>query len=74
MPIDKKIRAWKNVTYEIKWYADGKETDFIEKPFCKPAIGQKENNKPCPNEKEIRSLLEGSGYYYEPGQWVRILK
>ena len=72
MPIDKTIRQWKNVTYEIKWYADGKETRFREEPFCEPAAGQKENNKPCPDEKEIRSLLKGTHFFYEPGQWVRI--
>ena len=74
MPIDKTIRAWKNVTYQIEWYADGKKTAFTEEPFCKPATGQRENNKPCPNEREIRSLLKGSGFYYEPGQWVRIFR
>lgn len=70
VPIDKTIRAWKNVTYQIEWYADGKKTAFTEEPFCKPATGQRENNKPCPNEREIRSLLKGSGFYYEPGQWI----
>jgi len=76
VPINKTIRKWKNVTYEIKWYADGKATSFIERPFCEPPTGQKENNKPCPDEKEIRSLLDGSASYsyYVPGQWVRIFR
>lgn len=74
MPIDEKIRKWKNVTYEIKWYADGKETGFTEIPFCKPAATQKENNNPCPDKQEIHSILKGSDFYYEPGQWVRIFR
>ncbi|PFX12492.1 von Willebrand factor D and EGF domain-containing protein [Stylophora pistillata] len=68
VPIDKTIRTWTNVTYEIEWYADGKKTDFTEKPFCVPAKGKKEYSKPCPDKETIHSVL--SSNHYEPGQWV----
>lgn len=75
VPIDRKVRKWKNVTYTIEWYVDGKKSKFTEKPFCRPENGKKENKKPCPDDKEIRSLLKGSSThkFYEPGQWVRFL-
>ena len=68
--IDAKIRKWKNVTYQIDWHSEGKLVKQ-EQPFCAPPKGKKKNDKPCPNHKDIRSILEGSGFYYEPGQWVR---
>ena len=68
--IDAKIRKWKNVTYQIDWHSEGKLVKQ-EQPFCSPLKGKKENDKPCPNQKDIRSILSGSGFYYEPGQWVR---
>ena len=67
VPIDKKIRQWKNVTYEIKWFADGKKA-YTERPFCRPLGGQTKNKDSCPGDKEIRSLLTPD--LYEPGQWV----
>lgn len=68
--IHAKIRKWKNVTYQIDWHSEGKLVKQ-EQPFCAPPKGKKENDKPCPNQKDIRSILSGSGFYYEPGQWVR---
>ena len=73
MPIDPTIRKWKNVTYQIEWYADGENTTFTEDPFCQPATGQSENDNPCPDNNEIRSLLKGNDGY-EPGQWVRYFR
>ena len=72
VPIDKKIRQWKNVTYEIEWFVDGKKAKYTERPFCRPPGGQTKNKDPCPGDKEIRSLLPGDPNlgYYEPGQWV----
>lgn len=73
--IDPNVTQWKNVTYKIEWYADGKKTNFTEKPFCAPENGKKENSKPCPNDIAIRSLLKGSSKheFYKLGQWVRFL-
>ena len=73
VPIHEKVRQWKNVTYEIEWYTDGKRSKFTEKPFCKPQNGQNESSLPCPGDKEIHSLLNGTLRlnYYEPGQRVR---
>ena len=68
--IDAKIRKWKNVTYQIDWYADGKHVKQ-EKPFCLSRKGKKENDNPCPNQKDIRSILSGGDGFYEPGQLVR---
>lgn len=68
--IDAKIRKWKNVTYQIDWYSDGKHVKQ-EQPFCSPLKGKKENDKPCPNQKDIRSILSGGDSSYEPGQLVR---
>ncbi|XP_015780130.1 PREDICTED: von Willebrand factor D and EGF domain-containing protein-like, partial [Acropora digitifera] len=72
VPIHEKVRQWRNVTYEIEWYTDGKRSKFTEKPFCKPQNGRNENSRPCPGDKEIRSLLNGTGSlnYYEPGQRI----
>lgn len=67
VPIDKKIRQWKNVTYEIEWFVDGKKA-YTERPFCRPLGGQTKNKDSCPGDKEIRSLLTPDRY--EPGQWV----
>ena len=74
VPIHEEVRQWKNVTYEIEWYTDGKRSKFTEKPFCKPQNGQNESSFPCPGDKEIHSLLNGtlSLNYYEPGQRVRL--
>ena len=71
MPIHRTISKWKNVTYQIEWYADGQKI-FKEDPFCKPIPGQSEYDKPCPDNKEIRSLLQGKKYM--PGKWVRIFR
>ena len=72
--IHEKVRQWKNVTYEIEWYTDGKRSKFTEIPFCKPQNGRNENNVSCPREKTIRSILNGTGSlnYYKPGQRVRL--
>ncbi|XP_015777730.1 PREDICTED: von Willebrand factor D and EGF domain-containing protein-like [Acropora digitifera] len=72
VPIHEKVRQWKNVTYEIEWYTDGMRSNFIEEPFCKPQNGQNENSFPCPGNKEILSVLDGtrSLNYYEPGQRI----
>ncbi|XP_074620014.1 uncharacterized protein LOC141878864 isoform X2 [Acropora palmata] len=72
VPIHEKVRQWKNVTYEIEWYTDGKRSKFTEKPFCKPQNGQNQSSFPCPGDKEIHSLLNGtlSLNYYEPGQRI----
>ncbi|XP_044176217.1 von Willebrand factor D and EGF domain-containing protein-like isoform X2 [Acropora millepora] len=72
VPIHQKVRQWKNVTYEIEWYTDGKRSKFTEKPFCKPQNGRNENNVSCPDEKTIHSLLNGTGSlnYYKPGQRI----
>ena len=73
VPIHEKVRQWKNVTYEIEWYANGRRSNCIEKPFCKPQNDQNENNVSCPGEETIHSLLNGTGSLncYEPGQRVR---
>ena len=75
VPINETVRQWKNVTYEIEWYTDGKKSKFREKRFCKPQKGRNENNDSCPGEKTIHSLLNGTGSlnYYTPGQRVRLL-
>ncbi|XP_015775656.1 PREDICTED: uncharacterized protein LOC107353782 [Acropora digitifera] len=72
VPIHEKVRQWKNVTYEIEWYTDGKRSKFTEKPFCKPQNGRNENNVSCPGGKTIHSLLNGTGSlnYYKPGQRI----
>lgn len=70
MPIHNKIRKWKNVTYQIEWYADGKEI-FKDDPFCEPPTGKSKNDIPCPDKKEIHSTLKEN---YQPGQWVRIYR
>ena len=66
VPIDRKIRDWKNVTYTIEWFSEGKLVK--EDLFCD--LPQKKNCIPLPNDKEIRSLLRGDDGLYEPGQWV----
>lgn len=64
----KGIELWRNVTYRIQWYSEGKLIDAAA-PFCLPKSGQLENDKPCPGSgrrKEIRSQLSN----FEPGQRV----
>ena len=70
VPINSTIMQWKNVTYVVRWYADGQHV-YTEPQFCKPkneSAGA--NDQPCPAENEIRSSLTGSGKNYYPGQWV----
>ena len=61
---------WKNVTYVVNWYADGRHV-YTEPEFCKPTNeGAGANDQPCPGKNEIRSYLRGVGNNYYPGQWV----
>ena len=70
VPIDPTIMQWKNVTYVVHWYADGKRV-YREPEFCKPTNESAGiNDKPCPGKNEIRSFLKGVGENYYPGQWV----
>ena len=72
VPIDKKIRQWKNVTYKIEWFVNGKKANYTEKQFCLQPSSQNESISSCQGGKEIRSLLPGDpdNTYYKPGQWV----
>ena len=70
VPINPTIMQWKNVTYVVHWYADGRHV-YTEPQFCKPkneSAGA--NDQPCPGKNEIRSYLRGVGKNYYPGQWV----
>ena len=70
VPINPTIMQWKNVTYVVYWYADGKRV-YREPEFCKPTNESAGiNDKPCPGKNEIRSFLKGVGENYYPGQWV----
>ena len=70
VPINPTIMHWKNVTYVVNWYADGRHV-YTEPEFCKPTNeGAGANDQPCPGKNEIRSYLRGVGNNYYPGQWV----
>ena len=70
VPINPTIMHWKNVTYVVNWYADGRHV-YTEPEFCKPTNeGAGANDQPCPGKNEIRSYLRGVGKNYYPGQWV----
>ncbi|PFX16668.1 Fibropellin-1 [Stylophora pistillata] len=67
VPLLKGIELWKNVTYRIQWYSEGKLIEAAA-PFCLPRSGQLENDESCPGSgrKEIRSQLSN----FEPGQRI----
>ena len=70
VPINPTIMHWKNVTYVVHWYADGKRV-YTEPQFCKPTNESAgANDQPCLGKNEIRSYLRGVGTNYYPGQWV----
>ena len=70
VPINPTIMQWKNVTYVVHWYADGRHV-YTEPQFCKPTNESAgANDQPCPGKNEIRSYLRGVGTNYYPGQWV----
>ena len=68
--INPTIMQWKNVTYVVHWYADGRHV-YTEPQFCKPTNESAgANDQPCPGKNAIRSYLRGVGTNYYPGQWV----
>ena len=70
VPINPTIMQWKNVTYVVHWYADGRHV-YTEPQFCKPTNESAgANDQPCPGKNEIRSFLRGTGKNYYPGQRV----
>lgn len=60
------IEMWKNVTYKIDWFAEGKLL-YSESRCDGLPVGAIHNN-PCPGG-EIESKLTGEKY--KLGQWVR---
>ncbi|XP_068703048.1 von Willebrand factor D and EGF domain-containing protein-like isoform X2 [Montipora foliosa] len=58
--VNEKIRQWKNVTYQIEWYADGKnkKTDWNPK-----LVGENITS-------ELSGKFSTSLPHYEPGQWI----
>lgn len=59
------IEKWKNVTYKIEWFVDGKSKKSED--ICATQDGE-ENDIPCP-DGELHSRLPST--HYKIGQWVR---
>ena len=64
------IANWKNVTYRIEWFAEGKS--LKTETICGGLPPGGENTDPCPNGPVV-SKLSGSGPdpHYKIGNWVR---
>ena len=65
VPIHRGIEKWKNVTYKIDIFADGKLVKSKER--CGGLPPGKVNQDPCPNG-DLESTL--SGDLYKISQWV----
>ncbi|XP_068690355.1 uncharacterized protein [Montipora foliosa] len=54
------IEKWKNVSYWIEWFAEGKI--LKNETICGGLLPGKENQNPCPDNKDLTSLLPGKNY------------
>ncbi|XP_068719986.1 von Willebrand factor D and EGF domain-containing protein-like [Montipora capricornis] len=54
------IEKWKNVTYSIEWFAEGKT--LKNETICGGLLRGRENKKPCPDANLISLRLPGENY------------
>ena len=69
VPILNGVEKWKNVTYRIEWFAEGKT--LKSETSCGGLAPGGINDDPCPNV-ELKSLLPGN--LYNIGQSVSFTK
>ncbi len=60
------VEKWKNVSYRIEWFAEGKS--LKSEDICGGLLPGEVNDKSCP-DGELHSTLEPT--LYKIGQWVR---
>ncbi|XP_068690653.1 neurogenic locus notch homolog protein 1-like, partial [Montipora foliosa] len=54
------IEKWKNVSYSIEWFAEGKTLQ--NETICGGLLPGKENQNPCPDKENLASRLPGENY------------
>ena len=70
VPLLNGVEKWRNVTYKIEWYAEGK-TLLTDEPCGNVPCGG-ENSEACPNIASVQSKLAGTKY--KIGQSVSKIK
>jgi len=67
VPLSDHIQSWKNVTYQINWYSEGKHLKTDDSICDRLAPGETEHVGPCPGEQLLSRLL---GTEYTLNRWI----
>ena len=67
VPLSDHIQSWKNVTYQINWYSEGKHLKTDDSICGRLAPGETEHDGPCPGGPLLSRLL---GTEYTLNRWV----